>query len=86
MRWARVVLAVVVRPGLWPAAARQAFRLAAPGWWRRWPPAPTPDPEWLAFRLRTAYGDPGHIPEPHDVVMWLEWCRRWDRLRYPRRQ
>jgi hypothetical protein len=24
----------------------------------------------------TAYGDPDHDPEPHDVVAYLKWCRR----------
>ncbi|MDQ6798318.1 MAG: hypothetical protein M3011_09940 [Actinomycetota bacterium] len=70
-----MVVAVAGRPRLWPVAAVQVRRLARPGWWRRWPPVPTPDPNWLQFRARTAYGDPHHRPEPADVVAWLEWCR-----------
>lgn len=74
--WARpVVKAVAVRPDLWSTAITQAVRLARPGWWRRWPPVPVPDPEYLRFRARTAYGDPAHPPEPADVVAWLAWCR-----------
>jgi hypothetical protein len=26
------------------------------------------------------YGDPGHQPEPADVVTYLEWCRSMHRL------
>jgi hypothetical protein len=71
-----VLVAVAAQPRLWPTALAQARRLAAPGWWRRWPPLPLPDPEYVRFRARTAYGDPDHPFEPSDVVAWLEWCRR----------
>ncbi len=85
-QWLRVAAAVAACPRLWPAAAVQVRRLARPGWWHRWPPLPLPDRAWMQFRLRTAYGDPDHVPDPADVVAWLEWCRSWDgRLRYPRR-
>lgn len=82
----RAVTAVAARPRLWPAAATQGRRLARPGWWHRWPPLPLPDPHWLRFRLQTAYGDPEHVPAPEDVLAWLEWCRRWETLRYPSRR
>lgn len=75
--WLRVVAAVGRRPGLWGVAVRQVGRLAAPGWWRRWPPVPAPDPAYLRFRLQTAYGDPDHPPEPDDVIAYLRWCKRW---------
>ena len=73
--WGAVVAAVATRPRLWPTALVQVRRLARPGWWRRWPPLPLPDPRWLRFRARTAYGDPDRRPDPADVVAWLEWCR-----------
>ena len=63
------------RPHLWAAALGQARRLAAPGWWRRWPPLPRPDPAYLAFRMETAYGSATARPEPDDVVAYVEWCR-----------
>jgi hypothetical protein len=68
---------VAVRPGLWGVAVTQLVRLAAPGWWRRWPPLPLPTPEYLRFRLQTAYGDTAAHPSPEDVVAYLEWCRRF---------
>ena len=77
-RWARRAVGAVARhPSLWPTAARQALRLAAPGWWRHRPVLPLPDRDYLRFRLQTAYGDPDHDPEPDDLVTYLRWCREW---------
>ena len=68
-------VAVLVRPWLWWTALRQLVALAPRGWWRRRPWLPVPDPDYLAFRLQTMYGDSGHRPEPTDVVTYLHWCR-----------
>jgi alpha-beta hydrolase superfamily lysophospholipase len=76
----RAAAAVVVRPGLWATAVVQVFRLAPGGWWRRWPPVPVPDPEYLRFRLQTQYGDPSRDPEPADLVAYLEWCRGYGKV------
>lgn len=75
--WWYASLAVIRHPSLWGTAVRQAARLAPPGWWRRWPPVPRPEPTYLRFRLVTAYGDPEREPEPDDVVTYLRWCREW---------
>jgi hypothetical protein len=80
--WGWVVpaaVAVAVRPRLWRVALTQTLRLAAPGWWRRWPPLPLPDAGYLRFRLQTAYGDGARGPAPGDVVAYLRWCRRFPR-------
>jgi hypothetical protein len=75
-RWlGPAAVAVAVRPRLWGTAVAQLFRLAAPGWWRHWPPVPLPAPEYLRFRMQTAYGDPAAEPSATDVVAYLEWCR-----------
>jgi hypothetical protein len=75
--WAvRAALAVLRHPSLWGTALVQVGRLAAPGWWRRAPFLPLPDPDYLRFRLQTAYGD-DRDPEPRDVVTFLHWCRAW---------
>lgn len=81
---AAMILAVARRPRLWRTAARQAHRLARPGWWRRPPFLPVPDSEYLAFRLETQYGDaPG---DAADVVTYLEWCRDQEQaIRHRRR-
>ena len=71
----RGVPAVAVRPSLWGVAFVQLFRLARPGWWRRPPFVPVPDPEYLRFRLETQYGDPDHPIERADIVAYLRWCR-----------
>lgn len=72
--WVQAALAIVRRPSLWAVAITQGLRLAAPGWWRRPPFLPLPDPAYLRFRLETQYGS-DHEPEPGDVVTYLHWCR-----------
>ena len=81
VRWLVVgVLAVVRRPDLWWTGLRQLRALAVPGWWRRPPFLPLPDPGYLAFRLQTMYGDAAHAPAPDDLVTYLSWCRSWPEL------
>ena len=79
--WAgRAVLAVLAHPSLWWTGLRQAVRLASPGWWRRPPFLPLPEPEYLRFRMETAYGGDGRqAPKPDDLVTYLRWCRRFPR-------
>jgi hypothetical protein len=71
--------AVLVRPWLWPIAARQARRTCPRGWWRRPPFVPVPDPAYLGFRLETQYGARDVAPVPADLVAFLEWCRTNER-------
>lgn len=75
--WGRMVLALARHPGLWATAVTQALRLARPGWWRRPPFLPLPDPDYLQFRLETQYGGDGRDrePDPEDLVTYLHWCR-----------
>jgi len=76
--WLRAVSALLRRPDLWATAVRQLVRLAVPGWWRRAPFLPLPDPDYLRFRLVTAYGGSGEAePTPSDLVTYLHWCRSW---------
>jgi hypothetical protein len=76
----RAAAAVLRRPSLWLTALGQLVVLAEPGWWRRWPPVPMPDREYLRFRMQTMYGDPEHEAEPDDLVAYLHWCRGMRRL------
>ncbi len=71
----KVGRAVVVRPSLWATAVRQVTVMAPPGWWRRRPYLPVPDPAYLAFRLETMYGDRVAPVRPDDVLAYLRWCR-----------
>ena len=77
----RAVLGVLRHPSLWWTAVRVALRLAPRGWWRRPPYLPLPDPEYLRFRMITAYGGAGDTPpDPEDLVTYLRWCRAWPRV------
>lgn len=75
-----VARALARRPMLWPTAVVELRRLARPRWWQHWPPVPRPDPEYLRFRMQTAYGDVSAIPSPADLVDYLAWCRRMNSL------
>lgn len=73
-RWVVAAAVAVARhPSLWFTALRQVRRLAAPGWWRRSPHLPLPDPAYLRFRLETQYGT-DRAPDPDDIVTYLHWC------------
>jgi len=78
VRWfARIAAAVAVRPVLWGVALRQAHRLADRHWWRRPPFLPVPARAYAAFRTTTQYGDPTAAPSVDDVIVWLQWVRRF---------
>ncbi len=73
---AAAAAALVARPRLWPTAVQAALELAPRGWWRHAPFLPLPEPEWLHFRLVTAYGGDGSHPMGADeLITWLEWKR-----------
>ena len=80
VRWIRVAGAVVARPRLWVTAITQIRRMAPDGWWKQAPFLPLPAKDYMRFRLVTQYGDERHPPEPGDVVDYLTWCRRWNRM------
>lgn len=80
-----VVSAVLARPALWLEAVRVLRRFARRGWWRSWPPIPTPPSDYLAFRIQTHNGGPScgapsdgkrlvaAPPTASDVVAFLKW-------------
>lgn len=73
-----LVPALARRPDLWRTALRQAKRLAPERWWATRPFLPLPAADYMGFRTTTMYGGDGSTaPEPADVIVWLEWCRRW---------
>jgi len=63
--WSRSLVAVVLRPRLWPTGLRMIGRIRLP------------TRGYVAFRMVTAYGDPGAAPVPEDAVAYLEWLRSW---------
>ncbi|HZJ27344.1 MAG TPA: hypothetical protein VFF40_10110 [Acidimicrobiia bacterium] len=76
--WAELTIALARRPGLWPTALGQMFRLAPRGWWRHAPFLPRPDSEYVQFRVRTQYGEAAAgaaVLVPADVIEYLVWCR-----------
>jgi len=81
VRWGVAALrALVGHPSLWLTAARQAGVLARRGWWRSPPFLPLPAPDYLRFRIETAYGGLGdQPPRPQDLLTYLRWCRRFPR-------
>jgi len=54
---------------------RLAWSMRARGWWRRPPFLPTPPPEYLRWRMFTAYGDEHAVPSADDVVRVARWRR-----------
>jgi hypothetical protein len=72
--FAPAVARVVLTPALWGVALRQLVATSPPGWWRRAPFIPRPDPDYLRFRTETAYG-PDARPGRDDLVAYLQWCR-----------
>jgi hypothetical protein len=71
-----MVAAVIIRPRLWPTSIKAVFELAPDHWWRRRPYLPVPDPDWLHFRVVTAYGGDGSLPmRSEELIAWLEWKR-----------
>lgn len=69
-------LAVAVRPWLWATALGAVFAFARRGWWRRPPFLPLPDPEVVAWRVTTAYGQSDMTLVEDDLVSYLHWRRR----------
>lgn len=76
-RWVAAVAAVAAKPSLWRVAVETAVAHLRWSWWRTPPHLPRPHPDWLRFRLETAYGSAMARPDTEEVVEWLEWCRRW---------
>jgi hypothetical protein len=65
---------------LHPAAAVDLLALSwafrRRDWWRRFPCLPLPDPDYLEWRLHTAYGEERALPPMDDVLRFARWRRR----------
>jgi hypothetical protein len=73
-----VLCALLPHPSLWWAGIAALVRFSRRGWWRRPPFLPVPGESYWDFRLVTAFGGQGNEVslERHDVVAFLQWCRR----------
>ena len=71
-----IFVRVAVRhPSLAWEAVRLAAATAAPGWFRKAPFVPRPEPGYLGWRMLTAYGRPDAIPTEREVEEFLRWRR-----------
>ena len=75
-------LAALARhPQLWPTACAVAISVLPAGWWRGWPPALSPPPDYVDFRARTMFGDrPAPRLSGDELVAYLRWCADMRRL------
>ena len=80
MSWPRLALTLAlrasVRPGLAADLLRVAWRFRARGWYRRPPFLPLPPPEYVRWRMHTAYGDEDVVPPAEDVERYARWVGR----------
>ncbi|MDE0377544.1 MAG: hypothetical protein OXK16_16515 [bacterium] len=74
------VRVAVHHPSLAWEAVRLAAATAAPGWFRKAPFVPRPEPGYLDWRMLTAYGRPDAIPTEREVEEFLRWRRALRRL------
>lgn len=56
-----------------------AWRFRARGWYRRAPFLPLPPPDYVAWRLHTAYGDEQAVPPAPHLARYLRWSGRGGR-------
>ena len=72
---AYLTLRAIVNPRLAIDLARLAWSFRARGWYKRPPFFPLPPPEYIRWRMYTAYGDERAVPPVEDVVRFARWRR-----------
>ena len=70
------LMAILVRPWLWPTAVGALFAFAKRDWWKQAPFLPIPDRRVLGWRVTTAYGQSDMTLAEDDLVSYLRWRRR----------
>lgn len=77
--WTKLALALAGRALVNPRVAWDLVSLAWAmrrcGWYRRAPFLPVPPPEYLRWRMYTAYGDENAVPPVRDVLRFARWRR-----------
>ncbi len=75
--WSALTLALIGRAVATPLVARDlaalAWSMRRRGWYRTPPFLPLPPPEYVRWRMYTAYGDEDAIPPARDVVRLARW-------------
>ena len=83
-QWTALVFALTWRSALDPRIARDLLGLVwamrARHWYRVPPFLPLPPPEYLHWRMLTAFGDEGALPSALEVVRYARWRRELLRL------
>jgi hypothetical protein len=78
--WGGFLARLTLRALLWPPLAFDLLALSwafrRRGWWRTAPFLPLPHPEYLAWRLHTAYGEEREVPPVEDIIRFARWRRR----------
>ena len=77
--WRNLSLALVARAVVNPRVARDlaglAWSMRRRGWYREPPFLPLPPPEYVRWRMLTAYGDEAAVPPVADVLRVARWRR-----------
>src|SRR5690625_7344393 len=70
---AGLIARLLRRPGTAILLLRAGWKFRARGWWRRPPFLPLPPPEYIEWRLHTAYGEGERGPDPAELERYLRW-------------
>jgi len=84
-RWTSLALSLTLRAVVNPRVALDlvtvAWAFRRRRWWATPPFLPLPPPEYIRWRMYTAYGDEHAVPPLRDVLRFARWrrdlMRRW---------
>ncbi len=72
---ARLARGALLRPTVLLDLIALAWAFRAWAWYRKAPFLPVPPPEYIRWRMMTAYGDEDAIPPVEDVLRFARWRR-----------
>jgi len=79
--WTSLTIRLAARAALDPRVAADlvtaAWAFRRRDWYRRPPFLPLPPPEFLRWRMHTAYGDEHAVPPLEDVLRFARWRRQF---------
>lgn len=70
----RILGRALLRPRLLLLMLATAWRFRRRGWYRQRPFLPLPPPEYMKWRLHTAYGTAEHTPTPTELEAYMRWA------------